>query len=125
MVEGSRVDITQHDDTDFNEHAHFRAVHSHRLTSGARLTVQRSPRLSWYAGAAYEQEFDGIARARVTGDHHEPLDLRASSLRGGTGVGELGLMMRPRDWFQLTTGLEGYTGKRDGGSAFASAVWRW
>jgi len=125
MVEGSTVDITQHDDASLNEHARFRSVHSHRLTSGARLTVQRHSRLSWYVGAAYEHEFDGRARAVVTGLNHDPLVLGGSNIRGGTGIGELGLIMRPRDWFQLTTGLEGYTGKRDGGSVFASAVWRW
>ena len=125
MIEGGKVDITQHEDADLNEHAQFKAVHSHRLTSGARLTVQRHSRLSWYVGAAYQHEFDGRARAVITGEHHDPFVLGGSNIRGGTGVGELGLMMRPRDWFQLTTGLEGYTGKRDGGSVFATAVWRW
>jgi len=100
----------------------FKSINSHRLISGGRWTAKYSSKLSAYIGAAYEHEFDGRARA-VEQDLGLVLD--GSTLRGGTSVGEVGLTMRPSNRFQLTTGLEGYTGKRDGGSAFASAVWRW
>jgi hypothetical protein len=117
-VDGGKVQLST------TEWVNFKALHSHRLTSGGRLTVRSHSALSWYVGGAYEHEFAGVSRAieLETGRRNA---LGGSSIRGGTGVGEVGLMMRSSDLFQLTTGLEGYTGKRAGGSAYAAAVWRW
>jgi len=117
-VDGGKVELST------TEWVNFKALHSHRLTSGGRLTAKKSSALSMFVGAAYEHEFAGISRA-VELESGRGNALGGSSIRGGTGVGELGLIMRPREWFQLTTGLEGYAGKRDGGSVYAAAVWQW
>ena len=118
MEDGGQVVLSTTEIVDFN------ALHSHRLTTGGRWTVQRNSLFSWYLGAAYEHEFDAISHAveKQSGNHYV---LGGSTLRGGTGVGEVGLIMRPSERFYLTAGLEGYAGKRDGGSAFAAAQWKW
>ena len=118
MGDGGRVVLSTTEVVD------FKALHSHRLTSGGRWTVQRNSMLAWYLGAAYEHEFDGVSHAfeQQSGDRYA---IGGSSIRGGTGIGELGLIMRPCERFYLTSGLEGYVGKRDGGSVFVAAMWRW
>jgi hypothetical protein len=101
----------------------FKPIDSHRLTGGARLTRQTDMNLAWYIGGAYEHELDGTSRAveRGSGDN---MSFDGVSLRGGTGVGEIGVILNPRDNLSVTFGLEGYAGQRDGGSAFASFAWR-
>jgi hypothetical protein len=61
--------------------------------------------------AAWEREFDGRARASVNG-----YALDAPSLRGNTGVAELGLSVRPSQALPLfvDVGAQGYAGKREG-----------
>jgi len=102
----------------------FNTVHSHRLTAGGRYTRSWNSRSAWYVGAAFEQELNGNARAveRVTGLN---MVLEGPTLRGRTGVGELGLILRRSDRFQATCGLEGYVGRREGGAGFATLQWRW
>ena len=112
MVEGGKM----------TDAVKFDALHSHRFTTGARWTVRRSSVLSWYVGAAYEQEFNGVSYAT---EEQTGLVFDHSTLLGGTAIGEVGLKIRPCDRLQLTAGLEGYNGKRDGGSAFVSAMWKW
>ena len=119
MVNGKRVVLSTTEDV------HFDSIHSHRLTVGGRWTVEHNPALSWYVGTAYRHELDGRARARVEDSDGSDIVLTGGTLRGGTGSGEVGLLIRPYDRFQLTTGLEGYVGRREGCSVFAAAAWRW
>ena len=67
--------------------------------------------ISPYAGAAYEREFDGKARATTNG-----YDMKAPSMRGDTGIGELGLVFTPYAALPLSidVGVQGYVGKREG-----------
>jgi len=64
-----------------------------------------------YIGAYWEHEFDGKARATVNG-----VSLGTPSLQGDTGMGELGLSLKPAKDLPLSfdLGVQGYAGKRDG-----------
>jgi len=67
--------------------------------------------VSPYIGAAYEHEFDGKARATTNG-----VKIDAPKLTGGTGIGELGLTLKPGKNLPLSfdLGVQGYVGKREG-----------
>jgi outer membrane autotransporter protein len=89
----------------------FDAVDSHRLRGGARLSYAINKSFSPYIGAAYEHEFAGSSKASVYGH-----DIKTAKLEGGTGIGEIGLIMKPSDqspWF-VDLGVQGYTGQREG-----------
>jgi outer membrane autotransporter protein len=90
---------------------HFAAANSHRWRTGARLSYAATPCLSPYIGAAYEYEFDGKVRASTAG-----YAIDAPSLKGSTGVGELGFTLKPSPTLPLSfdLGVQGYTGKREG-----------
>ena len=109
-------------DTDLStgEALHFDAVNSHRLRLGGRLTYAVNEHISPYVGAAWEHEFDGTARATTLG-----YDLDAPSLKGDTGIGELGLSWTPSATTPLTIDLsvQGYTGVREGYTGSFMAKW--
>ncbi|MCM0758844.1 autotransporter outer membrane beta-barrel domain-containing protein [Sporomusa sphaeroides DSM 2875] len=90
----------------------FAGVDSSRLRGGVRLSQEKPDGKSTsYVGLAYEYEFDGKAKGSVYG-----LDLEAPSLKGGTGIVELGMSFksRPASSNTLELGLQGYAGKREG-----------
>jgi outer membrane autotransporter protein len=89
----------------------FKDVDSSRLRLGGRFAYALNEYVSPYIGAAWEHEFDGRARATTNG-----FDIDAPSLRGDTGMGELGLSLKPSSTLPLTfdLGVQGYTGKREG-----------
>jgi hypothetical protein len=90
----------------------FKDVESSRLRLGARFAYTFNEHVSPYVGLAWEREFDGEARATTHG-----LAIDAPSLKGNTGIGELGLTIQPSTslllYFDL--GVSGYTGRREGG----------
>ncbi|MCL2877097.1 MAG: autotransporter outer membrane beta-barrel domain-containing protein, partial [Betaproteobacteria bacterium] len=89
----------------------FKDVDSHRLRVGGRYSRNVSETTSPYIGAAYEREFDGKAYAMTGGR-----DITPVSMRGNTGVAEVGLTYKPTKYQHLTieAGVQGYTGKREG-----------
>ncbi len=89
----------------------FSDTDSHRVRLGTRLNYTFSSQTRAYAGAAWEHEFDGNARATVYG-----FEAPSPSLKGDTGVFELGLEITPKEARALTVslGLQAYTGKREG-----------
>ena len=89
----------------------FKAMDSHRLRGGARLSYAINDYVTPYIGAAYEREFDGRARASVY-DHK----IGTPDLIGDTGIGELGLTLKPSKTLPLSfdLGVQGYVGKREG-----------
>lgn len=93
------------------DRVNYEAVDSNRLRLGARMSYAVSESFSPYVGAAYEREFNGKAQATTYGQ-----PITAPSLRGDTGIGELGLQYKPSPNVPLTfdLGVQGYTGKRDG-----------
>ena len=109
-------------DTDLStgEALHFDAVNSHRLRLGGRLTWAVNEHISPYVGAAWEHEFDGTARTTTLG-----YTLDAPSLKGDTGIGELGLSWTPSADTPLTVDLsvQGYTGVREGYTGSFMAKW--
>jgi hypothetical protein len=89
----------------------FKAVDSHRLRLGGRFAYAVNDFVSPYAGAAYEHEFDGKARATAYG-----YAIDTPSLKGDTGIGELGLVVKPSKGLPLScdVGVQGYVGERQG-----------
>lgn len=103
--QGDSVTLSTGDPIDFKD------VDSNRLRLGSRFSYRVNDYISPYAGAAYEREFDGKARATTNG-----YDMKAPSMRGDTGVGELGLVFTPCASLPLSfdLGVQGYVGKREG-----------
>lgn len=88
----------------------FKTADSQRWRSGARLSLALNEYITPYLGAYYDYECDGKARASVYG-----YGIDAPDVTGGTGVGELGLSIRPGDGgLSLNLGIQGYTGVREG-----------
>jgi hypothetical protein len=89
----------------------FEDANSHRLHGGTRLTYAATPRIAPYIGAAYEHEFDGKAKATTYGQ-----SIDAPKLKGGTGIGEVGVNIRPVAGTPLSfdLGVQGYLGVRQG-----------
>jgi len=104
-VEGDSVKLSTGDPVTFKD------TDSSRLRFGSRFAYAVNEFVSPYIGAAYEHEFDGKARAATNG-----FDIPAPSMRGDTGIGELGLVLKPSQTLPLSfdVGVQGYTGKREG-----------
>ena len=87
------------------------SVSSERLQLGCRVTRQTAPHVSYYGGAAWEYEFDGVADMAVAG-----VGLAAPTLKGSSGIIELGVRLEPVKDSRITLdlGAQGYFGKRRG-----------
>lgn len=98
----------------------FKAMDSHRTRVGARLGREFGKTVTGYAGATWEREFDGQARATVYG-----LDTPSPSLKGNTAMLEIGLDMKPNPDKPMTidVGAQLYRGMRHGVSATAKMMW--
>ena len=93
------------------DNVHFDTADSLRTRLGARLTYAVNDYLAPYIGAYWEHEFDGEQGLSV---NDEGLD--SPDLKGDTGVGELGLTLRPApdSGLSFDLGVQGYTGVREG-----------
>jgi outer membrane autotransporter protein len=89
----------------------FDNINSHRMRVGTRFSYSVAENISPYLGVAYEHEFDGEARAQTNG-----FAIKAPSIDGGSGVGELGVAFKPTKDVPLAVdlGVQGYTGTREG-----------
>ena len=89
----------------------FDAADSHRLRLGGRFAYVVNEHVSPYIGAAWEHEFHGKARATTYG-----YDIDAPSLQGDTGIGELGIRVKPSKNLALSfdAAVQGYVGTREG-----------
>lgn len=87
------------------------AVKSSRMQLGGRLTKQVTAEVSYYGGVAWEYEFDGAADMAVAG-----ADLAAPSLKGSSGIVEMGIRLKPSKNGKITLdlGAQGHFGKRRG-----------
>lgn len=87
------------------------AVKSSRMQIGGRLTKQVTAEVSYYGGVAWEYEFDGAADMAVAG-----ADLAAPSLKGSSGIVEMGIRLKPSKTGKITLdlGAQGHFGKRRG-----------
>jgi len=90
----------------------FRDVDSHRLRFGGRFAYAINNYVAPYIGAAWEYEMDGRQRATTYGNY----DIKTPTLYGSTGIGELGLTLKPSITMPLSfdLGVQGYVGKREG-----------
>jgi outer membrane autotransporter protein len=98
----------------------FKDTDSSRLRFGGRFAYAVNECVSPYIGAAWEHEFNGKARATTNG-----YAIDAPSLRGDTGIGELGLTFKPSQTLPLSfdLGVQGYAGKREGMTGTLQAKW--
>ena len=91
----------------------FDATASLRTRLGARYTHQLSEKNAFYAGLAWQHEFDGESNAIVAttlGSASAP----APSMKGDTGIMELGWRVNNSDKFELGLGVNGSVGKQKG-----------
>jgi outer membrane autotransporter protein len=95
----------------------FDSANSTRLRVGARATRLFGTKVSGYAGLAYEREFSGKVNAKVEGYR-----IDAPQLKGNTGVGELGITVKPSAKVPLSVdfGVQGYVGEQRGVSGSLS-----
>ena len=102
----------------------FKAADSHRWRTGARLShaigTEGGSTFTPYIGAAYEHEFDGKAKATTYG-----YAIDAPDLKGGTGIGEVGILFKPSADCGLSLGLgaQGYVGTRQGVTGSFQLKW--
>lgn len=98
---------------------HFDAVNSHRLHLGGRYTHVVNDQSSIYAGAAWQYEFGGDARASYKG-----FSTPAPSLKGSSGMLELGWQVKPsKSPVTIDLGLTGWVGRQQGVTFQAGAQW--
>ncbi|WP_206611246.1 hypothetical protein [Bordetella avium] len=97
-----------------NSALEFGASQSSRLRLGARYSHISSGTFTPYVGLAAEREFKGDSSGSSSG-----LDIAQPSLKGNTGIVEVGASMKPwasKQALSLDMGLQGYVGKREGAS---------
>ena len=102
----------------WNDDCTFDSVNSHRLRLGARLTHEINPTNSVYGGLAYQFEFGGKATAHYNGG-----STPSPSVRGGSGMLELGWQVKPGGPVTVDLGITGWVGKQRGCSVQLGAVW--
>ena len=105
-----------------NDPVKFAGIDSHRVRLGGRSNYVVNRRLSTYLGAAWEHEFAGTARATTYG-----YAIDSPSLRGSTGIGELGVSLKAQRALPLAFdfGVQGYIGKREGVAGSVQVRWMW
>lgn len=93
---------------------------SQRARGSIRLSYSPNKCFTAYAGAGYEYEFDGKAQAKLNGNAVTPPELR-----GGTGIGELGVQFRPAsdNGFTIGASVQGYVGRNEGVSGGLRFGW--
>jgi outer membrane autotransporter protein len=89
----------------------FEDADSLRTRLGGRFSYAVNEYVSPYAGAYWEHEFDGRQRTTVNDRR-----IGSTSLKGDTGMGELGMTLKPFKDLPLSfdLGVQGYIGKREG-----------
>ena len=102
------------------ESYHFDAVKSSRTRLGLRYTHQATSLCNVYGGIAWDYEFDSNARATYRG-----LATPTASMKGSSGMAELGVKFRPDEKNPLTMDLsvQGWTGKQKGFAANLGLQW--
>jgi hypothetical protein len=94
----------------FGETIHLEKSQSSRIRAGARLTYALSDSIRPYVGGYYEYETDGESGVSIR-DYH----LSGASIKGSTGIGELGLMLESLNIpIKFELGIQGTGGERDG-----------
>jgi hypothetical protein len=93
----------------------FAKSDSLRARAGARYETEK-----FHAGLAYEYEFAGDANATAYG-----IPIPAPSLKGGTGICEMGLTLgRKNAHFTADVNISAFTGKREGFAVGIDMNWK-
>jgi outer membrane autotransporter protein len=97
--------------TVYMDRVSFKASDSLRSRLGGRFGLALNEYVTPYVGAYWDREYDGKARSTVNGHN-----IDAPSLKGNTGMGEVGLSAKPTKDLALVVdlGLQGYVGQREG-----------
>ena len=95
------------DDFEAGGQYHLDSVDSSLVRLGARWQ-RKSGQNAWYAGAAYEYEFDGEATGTADGR-----SIRSASIQGSSARLETGMVWNKDNW-TIQTGVHGYMGKHRG-----------
>ncbi len=98
--------------------AHFDGVDSTRLRLGARNIHSINEHNFLYAGLAWQYEFGGNAKATI-GDNNAP----APSLRGNSGMAELGYKIETDKNLSFDFNVNGWFGKKKGVAGGVSLQW--
>lgn len=97
----------------------FDAVNSHRLRLGARYMHDMGRTGKFYAGLAWEYEFEGEARAAYQG-----MATPSPSLKGSSVLLELGYRFAPKDSrVSYDVNISGWQGKREGFMGSVGVNW--
>jgi outer membrane autotransporter protein len=128
LTNGNEVDVygkyfvNRRNGVSFNaggDHYDLDAVTSQVLRVGARYTMKRD-KWNFYAGAAYEHEFDGKAAGTANG-----FAIKGADIAGGSFRAELGATMQPDEnspW-SIDLNVAGFAGKKQGFSGGVSVAW--
>jgi autotransporter-associated beta strand protein len=97
--------------TVYQDSVRFDDANSLRTRLGTRFNFRANEHVGFYVGAYWEHEFDGKINFSVNDNRLSP-----PSLKGDTGMGELGLSIKPSTTLPLSFDLsvQGYVGKRKG-----------
>lgn len=102
----------------------FEATNSVRTKLGFRYNHNMDVKNTIYAGLAWQHEFNGTANATI---HNGGISSSAPapSVKGETGILELGWKINPTDTsrFEMDLGLTGCTGKQKGVGANVNFLW--
>lgn len=99
----------------------LKAINSHRMRVGAKLTNTSNKYINSYIDLAYEYEFAGQSKAVTYGT-----ELPYVSTKGATAIAELGVVYKPKnhDKFEMRMGMQGYVGKRQGMGGTMELKWK-
>ncbi|PIE42104.1 MAG: hypothetical protein CSA47_02060 [Gammaproteobacteria bacterium] len=90
----------------------FDSIRSLRTQLGAKLNYQLSDKADLYTSLVWEREHKGDAKGSVSG-----LDMPTPSVKGNTGIVEVGANFTPNKNLTINVGAAGSFGKRRGGEA--------
>ncbi len=113
-VQGTDDTLTTKDKFEYDD------IDSSRIRLGVRYSYNGSERFRPYIGAAFEHEFAGSCDSRTFGYR-----VAAPSFEGSSGMGELGLMMKPTEDLPLSVslGVQGYIGQKQGVSGSCNVMY--
>ncbi|PPB73761.1 hypothetical protein CDQ80_02340 [Campylobacter hyointestinalis subsp. hyointestinalis] len=99
----------------------FASVNSIRSKTGARYNYELNQNSNLYAGIAYEYEFDSKVKAKNLSTNY---DIDAPTLKGSTGILEVGYKVLNTKGFNIDLNLQGLSGKKEGVSGGIGVEWR-
>ena len=99
----------------------FDAVNSLRARAGARFIFAVNDSLDIYAGGAFEREFQGDAKGY---NHTLNKSIQAPSLKGNSGIFEMGTSVSVTQSLKLSADAQGYVGLKRGVSGGVKAEYK-